>query len=201
DIKEAPKTKSPKAGNSRGLRRRANEPATPTAYVPSDAPSFSSARKSRDPVKIFPFGVARNRLSNAAKRLGVPINAVKEAGEADVLVTLRSYYRKRQRTIVDAEQRGVPVYVLRANTVSQMERFLSGLFDLPTSSESNSNVEQQLQNTQRAIQAVLNGERWVEMPPTSSYVRRMQHQMAQESNLVSHSYGKEPNRRVRIFRE
>jgi len=25
--------------------------------------------------------------------------------------------------------------------------------------------------------------------------------MAREANLVSHSYGKEPNRRVRIFRE
>ena len=135
------------------------------------------------------------------KPVGVPVIAVKDAGEADVLVTLRSYYRKRQRTIVDAEQRGVPVYVLRANTVSQMERFLSGLFELPTAPEGQVGVEQQLQNTQRAIQAVLNGERWVEMPPTSSYVRRMQHQMAQQSNLVSHSYGKEPNRRVRIFRE
>jgi predicted RNA-binding protein Jag len=37
--------------------------------------------------------------------------------------------------------------------------------------------------------------------PAISSIRRMQHQMAREANLVSHSYGKEPNRRVRIFRE
>ena len=33
-------------------------------------------------------------------------------------------------SIVDAERRGMPVYVLSANTVNQMERFLAGLFDL-----------------------------------------------------------------------
>jgi stage III sporulation protein SpoIIIAA len=153
------------------------------------------------PVRVYPYGVARNRLVNAAKRIGVPVIPVKEPSEADVLVTLRSYYRKRQRTIVDAEQHGMPVYVLRANTVTQMERFLSGLFDIPGSTEENGGVEEQMRSTQQAINAVLNGERWVELPPASSYVRRLQHALAEQSHLVSHSYGKEPNRRVRIFRE
>jgi len=31
--------------------------------------------------------------------------------------------------------------------------------------------------------------------------RRLQHEMARQSELVSHSYGKDPNRYVRIFRE
>ncbi len=57
------------------------------------------------------------------------------------------------------------------------------------------------QETQAAINAVLNGERWVELPPATSSIRRLQHQMARQANLASHSYGKEPNRRVRIFRE
>jgi hypothetical protein len=153
------------------------------------------------PVRVYPFGVARNRLMNAAKHVGVPVIPVKEPGEADVLVTLRTYYRKRQRPIVDAEQRGMPVYVLRANTVAQMERFLSGIFDLPGEADESGDMDEQLGQTRQAIDAVLNGERWVELPPASSYVRRLQHQMVEESKLVSHSYGKEPNRRVRIFRE
>ncbi len=174
-------------------------------YVPESAPAVRAStpiQPSRvQPVRIYPYGVANNRLVNAAKRLGVPVIPVKEPGEADVLVTLRSYYRKRQRAVVDAEQRGMPVYVLRANTVSQMERFLTGLFDLPGPAEEAASIEEQMRSTQHAISAVLNGERWVELPPASSYIRRLQHQMAQESKLVSHSYGKEPNRRVRIFRE
>ncbi|MCW5877549.1 MAG: AAA family ATPase [Anaerolineales bacterium] len=179
----------------------ARRPAGEQAELDMELPPRRSSASNLKPVRIYPYGVARNRLANAAKRLGLPVVPVNEAGEADVLVTLRSYYRKRQRAIVDAEQRGTPVYVLRANTITQMERFLSGLFDLPGAAEEEVSVEDQMQSTQQAINAVLNGERWVELAPASSYVRRLQHALAQQSNLVSHSYGKEPNRRVRIFRE
>jgi hypothetical protein len=145
--------------------------------------------------------VARNRLEQAAKRLGVPIIIEKQTGNAQVVVTLRTHFRKRQRTIVDAENRGTPVYVLRSNTVTQMERFLSGLFNLEITDPRARNEEEVLEQTQGAITAVLNGERWVELSPASSYIRRLQHQMARQANLYSYSYGKEPNRRVRIYRE
>src|SRR5690606_36559869 len=125
-------------------------------------PAPRSAR-SLQPVRIYPFGVARNRLMNASKHVGVPVIAVEDPSEADVLVTLRTYYRKRQRPIVDAEQRGMPVYVLRANTVAQMERFLSGIFELPGQVDETGDMDEQLGQTRQAIHAVLNGERWVEL--------------------------------------
>jgi hypothetical protein len=145
--------------------------------------------------------VARNRLNQAAKRLGVPIVVERDLKDAQVLVTLRPNWRKRQRPIVDAEQRGLPVYVLRANTVNQMERFLGELFNLADDPRNDNAMDRVMQETQQAIDSVLNGERWVELSPATSYVRRLQHQMARQADLVSHSYGKEPQRRVRIFRE
>jgi hypothetical protein len=167
--------------------------------APLEEPSYRPSR--RDPIRIYPFGVARNRLDIAAKNLGVPVVLTREMGDSQVLVTLRTHYRKRQRSIVDAERRGMPVYVLRSNTVNQMERFLAGLFDLAEVDREAPSEVQIVDDTQRAIDAVLNGERWVELPPAASTVRRIQHQMAKEARLISHSYGKEPNRRVRIFRE
>jgi stage III sporulation protein SpoIIIAA len=153
------------------------------------------------PVRIYPYGVARNRLIQAAKYLGVPAIVVNELNEAHVLVTLRSYYRNRQHPVVEAENRGMPIYVLRANTVNQMQHFLSDLYSLSSTSSEERGMEPAVQNTQAAIDAVLNGERYVELPPASAYIRRLQHQMAREANLTSHSYGKEPYRRVRIFRD
>jgi hypothetical protein len=152
-------------------------------------------------VKIYAFGVARNRLSQAARRLSVPAVLADDVGQADVLVTLRAYYRKRQRAIVDAENRGMPIYVLRANTIHQMQQFLSGLFNLSEEPAEDSGEDRVRQETMAAISAVLNGERWVELQPATSSVRRLQHQMVRQANLLSHSYGKEPRRRVRIFRE
>jgi R3H domain-containing protein len=153
-------------------------------------------------IKVYPHGVARNRLMQAAKRLGVPAIIVKDVSEANALVTLKTYYRDRQQTIVDAEHRGMPIYVLRANTVSQMEQFLSDLFNLSSQDQfASSDMIDVKTQTQQAIAAVLNGERWVDLPPGPSLVRRLQHEMARSAELVSHSYGKEPRRHVRIFRE
>ncbi len=154
-----------------------------------------------EPIRIFPFGAARNRLRQAAKRLHVPALLVDSLGEADVLVTLRSYYRKRQKVVAQAENRRMPIYVLRSNTVSQMEHFLTDLFNLQGSGIEDPSLEEAMQEAQQAVQAVLDGARSVDLSPASSYVRRLQHQMARQANLVSHSYGKEPRRRVRILRQ
>jgi hypothetical protein len=162
---------------------------------------FPAEPTRRETINIYPYGVARNRLMQAAKHLRVPAVVTREVTGADVLVTLRSYYRKRQQTVVDAENRGMPIYVLRANTVRQMERFLMDLYGIASTGEGGDGEDQVIAATRAAIDAVLNGERWVELPPTSSYLRRVQHEMAREAELVSHSYGKEPHRRVRIFRE
>ena len=167
----------------------------------SQSEPTTATRGSMQSIRIYPYGVARNRLMQAAKRLSVPAVVVREPGEADALVTLRSYYRNRQRTVVDAEERGMPIYVLRSNTVNQMEQFLSDLFNLSTVQASSGELDYLRQQTQSAIQAVLNGERWVDLPPGPSLVRRFQHEMARDAELTSHSYGKEPRRHVRIFRE
>lgn len=138
----------------------------------------------------------------SAKRLGVPAIVVRTIDEANALITLRSYYRDHQATIVEAEHRGMPIYVLRANSVSQIEQFLTDLFNLPGEINLPNGGGDVVRNeTQAAIAAVLNGERYVDMPPAGPAIRRIQHEMARAAELVSHSYGKEPRRHVRIFRD
>jgi stage III sporulation protein SpoIIIAA len=190
--------------------RRGRQPAavaeepTPvsTRLEQSNATRIEPSRGALQTVKVYPHGVARNRLMQAAKRLGVPAVIVKDVDDANALVTLKTYYRDRQQTIVDAEHRGMPIYVLRANTVSQMEQFLSDLFNLSSQDHfASSDLSDVKSQTQQAISAVLNGERWVDLPPGPALVRRLQHEMARNAELVSHSYGKEPRRHVRIFRE
>jgi hypothetical protein len=152
-------------------------------------------------LRIYPYGVARNRLRTAAKRLHLPVILADDASQSDVIVTLRAYYRRRQKFISDAESRRIPVYVLRSNSVGQMEGFLGDLYNLQPAEPEESSLDVALTEAQQAIDTVLNGARSFDLPPASSYIRRLQHQLARQANLVSHSYGKEPNRRVRIFRE
>ncbi|MCJ7738610.1 MAG: AAA family ATPase [Anaerolineae bacterium] len=155
--------------------------------------------KSRTPLKVFPYGLSRDRLERAAHRIRVPVHIVKNLGEADLLITTKAFYRKRARIIIDAERRGTPTYVLRANSVSQMETALSDIFDLE--SERSETLEPALQETQDAIQQVLAGVAMVELLAQDAAVRRRQHEMARSAHLASSSTGREPNRRICIFRE
>jgi predicted RNA-binding protein Jag len=95
----------------------------------------------------------------------------------------------------------MPIFVLRSNSSQQMEQFLVDLYNLSMTPSKSTPETMMVDQTQAAIQAVLNGERWVDLDPASSTIRRLQHEMARQADLVSHSYGKEPNRHVRIFRD
>jgi stage III sporulation protein SpoIIIAA len=193
-------------GGTTGPRRAADIQVTPAPSTnplqrAEINPPSESHRTPLQSVRVYPYGVARDRLIQAAKRLGVPALIARDAGEADVMVTLRSYYRDRQQAVMQAEHRGMPIYVLRANTVSQMEQFLSDLFNLSEMTPVGAELDAVKLQAQAAIAAVLNGERWVDLPPGSAIERRIQHELARDAELVSHSYGKEPRRHVRIFRE
>lgn len=157
------------------------------------------SNRSLPPKKIYPYGVGQNRLRQAARTLQVPIIIIEELNEADILMTLKSYYRKHPQPIVEAERLGKPVYVLRSNTVIQMESCLADIFSL--SERDTDSLSVAMRETQEAIRRIMSGTRSVELSPQSAPVRREQHELARQANLISHSLGREPYRRVRIYRD
>ena len=80
-----------------------------------------------------------------------------------------------------------------------MESSLVDVFEL--SPEETDPFSSAMRETQEAIRKVMTGARSVELSPQVSSIRRYQHEMARRFNLISHSRGREPRRRVRIYRE
>jgi predicted RNA-binding protein Jag len=58
-----------------------------------------------------------------------------------------------------------------------------------------------MEEAEEAAEQVSEDGESVELSPQGAYIRRLQHMIAQRSSLKSHSTGKDPNRRVRIFKE
>jgi stage III sporulation protein AA len=164
------------------------------AMIPAGTP-----RGSLKPIKVFAYGLGRNKLEEAAQRLRVPLTVVADLDEADIVVTVKNYYRKRPKMIGDAEKQGTTVHVLRASTAMQIDKFLSDLFGL--TSEDTDPYSIAMIDVQAAIQRVTTGTRSVDLTPQPPHIRRMQHELIREAQLISHSYGREPYRRVRIYRE
>ncbi|HXI45810.1 MAG TPA: R3H domain-containing nucleic acid-binding protein, partial [Candidatus Acidoferrales bacterium] len=145
-------------------------------------------------LRVLPQGISRRRLEQAVRELQLPVVVAHDVDEADVVMTIRNEYKQKTPLIREAEERAMPIYVLKANTVPQMESSLTSIFALEIDPR-----DAALRETEEAIGAVLQSSEPVELSPQNAYIRRLQHQMAERANLVSRSRGREPYRRVRLY--
>jgi stage III sporulation protein SpoIIIAA len=174
--------------------RRHLEVAMRESSAPEPSGVGTTPVRSHRPLSLFGFGVSRKHLEQAVRELGVPVHVARELDEADAVVTLRNYYRRKPSALRDAESGGIPIYVLKTNTIIQMENLLASLFDLEADPS-----EAALHETAEAIGLVQTSGNPMELAPQNAYVRRLQHQMAERNNLMSRSRGTEPNRRVELL--
>jgi stage III sporulation protein SpoIIIAA len=145
-------------------------------------------------VRVLPFGLSRKRLEQAVRELQLPVVVARDVEEADIVMTLRNHFKQKAPALREAEERALPIYVLKSNTILQMEACLTALYELEADPR-----EAALRETEEAIGLVMREAKPVELSPQNAYIRRLQHQMAERANLVSRSRGREPYRRVRLY--
>ncbi|MDR7481662.1 MAG: R3H domain-containing nucleic acid-binding protein [Armatimonadota bacterium] len=160
------------------------------------APAEDHTRPGHRLLRIYPYAVSRNRLERAIRELRVPAYVVDSLGEADLVLTLKSQEKRQPRRLREAAGRGVPVHILRSNTVTQIQEFLREVFEIE---ETAAEHEAALTEVEQAIAAVFESAKPVELSPQNAYIRRLQHQLVQRYGLASESKGDEPFRRVVIF--
>jgi stage III sporulation protein SpoIIIAA len=148
------------------------------------------------PLLIFPYGVSRNKIERAVSNLGVHAQIARKWDDADVVLALKALERKESDKLHAIASENVPIYSIKTNTTTQIQSALKDVFNLPPL-----DVEEiAMREAGEAIYRVLLHNDPVELTPQSSYLRRLQHQLAEQHRLQSRSTGLEPNRRVRIFR-
>ncbi len=145
-------------------------------------------------LRVLPQGISRKRLEQAIRELQLPVIVARDVDEADVVMTIRSEYKQKTPMVREAEERAMPIYVLKTNTIPQMQSSLTSIFALEIDPR-----DAALRETEEAIGIVINRAEAIELSPQNAYIRRLQHQMAERANLVSRSRGREPYRRVRLY--
>ncbi|HZQ38710.1 MAG TPA: R3H domain-containing nucleic acid-binding protein [Dehalococcoidia bacterium] len=186
-------------------------PAPPPQVVPDnyapiaalESPPQEQAEAQTRTTRIYPFGISRSRLEQAIRETRVAARVVDSLDEADTVFTLNSYFRRKPPALRDAEDRHIPLSVLRSNAVSQIERMLISVTQQQQPARRSYDPEfEALREAEDAINDIrVHGEASVQLPPQPSYIRRKQHELAQRFNLTSVSRGREPHRGVRIFAE
>jgi R3H domain. len=161
---------------------------------PAGDTSMMSGGSPLPTLRVLPQGISRKRLEQAVRDLQLPVVIAHDVDDADVVMTLKNEYRQKTPMLREAEDRAMPIYVLKSNTIAQMQSSLTSIFALEIDPR-----EAALRETEDAIGVVLSSSEAVELSPQNAYIRRLQHQMAERANLVSRSRGREPYRRVRLY--
>jgi stage III sporulation protein SpoIIIAA len=164
------------------------------------------------PLHIYPYGVSRHQLEQVISVLTLPVVLTKDIDSADAILALRSHVKNHAKLRQMAKARHVPIHMIKSSTIPQITRGLRRLLNLddPETADdrelelflhSASDDEMDaLEEARLAVeQIVIPKGQPVELLPRSSQVRKMQHELVEHYRLKSHSFGEEPNRRLRIY--
>jgi len=150
----------------------------------------------RKTLRIYPYGVSKDRLMRAINDLQVSATIAKTPKDADIVLTLKAHEKRQPRTVKDLEDQGLEIAIIRSNTVSQMKAFLMGAFGLEDQKQEE---ESAMSEVTEAVDKVLSHGKPVELSPQSSHIRRLQHQLIEQHGLGSESRGEVPWRRVIVL--
>ncbi|MFC2052521.1 R3H domain-containing nucleic acid-binding protein [Chloroflexota bacterium] len=153
--------------------------------------------------KLYLFGVNRGRFEQMTREMQLDVDTVDNISAANLFLTSKHHYRRKPQKVRDAESANLPIYVLRSNTPSQIRQFLSSIY--PTESTADitdraDSLKVALSEAQEAVNQVKDVGGTVELSPQSAYIRRLQHIIAERNDLSSKSSGKDPKRKVRIYK-
>lgn len=172
-----------------------------TALEPMEMPSDEEilrgeAEKGDGPVRIYPFGVNKQTIERSLRALQLPAVVASEIDNADLILTVKSKARAGTKIMLAAEERNIQVHVIKKNVSSQIIKFLKFYFGTAGKEE---NEAVAMREVEAAIAEVKRGKKAIDLNPQNSYLRRLQHQRADEAGLHSESVGEEPKRRVRLY--
>jgi len=145
-------------------------------------------------LRVYLFGINRPILEQAAHEKGLAIDITDDLRSANILITTKNYFRRKPQKLRDAEMQGIPIYAIRGNSLQQLRHCLDSIY----AGQRDEVVDSALDEALQAIGDVKNGKKEVVLSPQNSFIRRLQHILAERHDVTSSSSGQEPGRRVKI---
>ena len=164
------------------------------------------------PPKVFQVlccGLSEQRLDEAVRRHDWAVQAVEDLMQADVVLSVRQGLGRQPELRRQARDAGVPILVIKSDTLPQVERALERLLMRRDSGVSHRDAADSgdqfdasaaLEECRLAVeQVVVPQGRPVELLPRSEDVRQMQADLVTRYRLRSDVFGSSGQRRLRVF--
>jgi stage III sporulation protein SpoIIIAA len=177
----------------------------PTA-APEPAPARTGVGDAR-PLQLFCSGVSQQLLEQAVRSRRLPVQQVPQVEDADAVLSVRQQLGRDPEVRRQAQASGVPILVIKSDTLPQIQRGLERLLERQGSGSANppatSTADDELaalEECRLAVeQVVLPQGRPVELLPRSERLRQLQAELAARYRVGAAVFGSGRQQRLRLF--
>jgi len=96
--------------------------------IPKQSKKVQKLASGQGPIGIFPYGISRSYLEQSLRELNINAKVRNNLDQAELMLTLKNYYRRKPDSVRQAELNGIPIHVLKSNTVSQIKQALRAIY-------------------------------------------------------------------------
>ena len=204
--------RAPRPGAPTLAPRPLPDPSDPKGKGPQEEEAGPTAAPIEvGPLQLFSAGLSEQLIEQAIRSRRLPVQLVGEVEQADVVMAGRQRLGQSPEIRRRAKDAGLPILVIKADTLPQIQRGLERLLQrrsdeetlpqaAPQASVQRDDALGAMEECRLAVeQLVIPQGQPVELLPRSAAIRRMQAELAARYRLASAEFGSGNQQRLRIF--
>lgn len=174
---------------------------------PSDSLKFSFSRQKyvdevKDFKKIYLYAVSRTIVEKVIERLDLKTEITRNLDEADIVIAHKNFAKGGAKILSTANDYRLQVFYIKTNSMAQIQKVLKDALQITETSETlqgyYDDAERALDEAKAAINKILAGAEHIELRPQNQQIRKLQHELVEQHNLMSKSVGEGEQRHLKI---
>ena len=173
---------------------------------PDDSLKFSFSRQKyveevKKFRKVYLYAVSRSIVEKIIERLDLNVEITRNIDEADIVIAHKNFAKGGAKILSTANDYRLRVFYIKTNSMAQIQKVLKEALDITeveTLQGYYDDAERALDEAKSAINKILAGAEHVELQPQNQQIRKLQHELVEQHNLISKSVGEGAQRHLKI---
>lgn len=157
----------------------------------------------KDFKKIYIYAVSRTVIEKIIERLDLHAEITRKIDDADVVIAHKAYSKGGNKILSAANDYRLPIYYVKSNSMAQIQKVVKEALKITDSENSVQGycdeAEKALDEANTAIEQVLKERKNVELSPQNQQIRKLQHELIDQNNLIGESIGDGDRRHIIIY--
>lgn len=174
---------------------------------PADSLKFSFSRQKyvedvKSFKKIYLYAVSRTIVEKVIERLDLNAEITRNLDEADIVIAHKNFAKGGAKILSTANEYRLQIFYIKTNSMAQIQKVLKDALQVAgtgTLQGYYDEAERALDEAKSAINKILAGaDTNIELQPQNQQIRKLQHELVEQHNLISKSVGEGSERHLRI---